>query len=131
MRILAFIILLLSLSLTAMAQNGGVKGKIRSQRNERGLSGVEVVAERDGEAVKSTTSDSNGDFTITGLADGSYQLKFTKEGFSSGSFRLDIKNGSFRDLSKNTLLMYVDRGTMITIQGGVFDQNGFSLPGAK
>ncbi len=124
------IVIIFSLALAVFAQSGGVKGKVKNE-NEKGLSGVEVVTKMDGKTVKTTSTDSKGEFFVSGLADGSYVLAFDKDGYSAGSFRVEIKKGKVRDLSDKNFILTVDRGTMVNIQGTVFDQDGFSLPGAK
>ena len=130
MRLISLIIIVCALSLAAFAQSGGVKGKVKNE-NEKGLSGVEIAVKQDGQTVKSTSTNSKGEFFVSGLADGIYVLTFDKDGFSSGSFRVEIKKGKVRDLSDKNFILTVDRGTMVIVQGTVFDKDGFSLPGAK
>jgi hypothetical protein len=129
-RLIILTIFVICLSFTAFAQSGGVRGKVKND-NDKGLSGVEVAAKADGKTVKSVTTDSKGEFFISGLAEGLYVLTFDKEGFSSGSYRVEIKKGEVRNLSTRNFILTVDRGTMVMIQGTVFDQDGLSLPGAK
>lgn len=130
MRYINLFILILSLSLAATAQSGGVKGKVKNE-NERGLAGVDVTVSQEGKTLKSASTDSKGDFFISGLADGLYILHFEKDGYSSGSFRTEIKKGKVKDLSARNFVLPQDRGNLVTIQGGVFDATGFSVQGAR
>lgn len=130
MRLLGLFSLVMMLSLGALAQSGGVKGKVRGE-NERGLSGVSINVQSDGKVIKSDTTSSSGEFYITGLADGPYVLTFDKDGHSAGSFRVEVKKGKVIDLSSKNFILPRDKATFVTIQGTVFDEQGFSLPGAK
>jgi hypothetical protein len=130
MRYPILFILILSLSLTALAQSGGVKGKVKNE-DERGLAGVSVTVSQEGKTFKNASTDSKGEFFITGLADGLYVLHFEKDGYSSGSFRTEVKKGKVKDLSGRNFILPQDRGNLVTIQGGVFDATGFSVQGAR
>ncbi len=130
-RFLTLTFVLLSLSLAAFAQSGGVKGKVRVESNDKGLGGVEITAEQEGKVLKTASSAANGDFYIQGLADGIYTLTFDKDGYSKSGLRFEVKKGKITDLSNRRLGMRVDQGTMVIVQGTVFDQDGFSLPGAR
>jgi hypothetical protein len=130
-RSIGLILMLISLSIAAFAQSGGVKGKVIVDSNDKSLSGVEITASQDGKDVKTATSDSKGGFYIDGLADGIYTLTFDKDGYSKSSIKFEVKKSKITDLSNRRLGMQADRGGMVTIQGAVFDQDGFSLPGAK
>jgi len=130
-RSICLIFTVIFLSFAAFAQSGGVKGKVIIDSNDRSLPGVAITASQDGKDLKNTTSDGKGGFYIDGLADGIYTLTFDKDGYSRSSIRFEVKKSKITDLSGRRLGMQVDRGTMVIIQGAVFDQDGFSLPGAK
>lgn len=128
----AVLLVLLSVSvLTITAQNtGGAKGKVRDPKGN-GLSGVTVTARQDGNDIKSVKSDNKGNFQISGLKPGVYNFAFEKTGYSLGvKFNVEIKNGSIVDLG-DRLILQVDRGTLVLIQGSVFNQDGRSVSGAK
>jgi len=123
-------IFILSSALTAFAQeNGGVKGKVRSIRNDA-LAQVTVTAQRDGKDVKTTTTDSKGEFVLGGLRTGNYNVAFTKNGYNSGvRYNVEVKKNKIRDLG-GRLVLTVDQGTQIVIKGTVFDEDGRSVRGA-
>lgn len=115
----------------AMAQEtGGVKGKVRTTRGA-GISGATVTARQKGEDVKSVKTDSKGEFVLDGLASGLYNLVFTKDGYSSGAlYNVEVKRKKTTDLGSR-LILTGDQGTQVIIKGSVFNQDGFSLYGAK
>jgi hypothetical protein len=100
-------------ALAAFAQSGGVKGKVIIDSNDKSLPGVEITASQEGKDLKSTT------------------LTFDKDGYSKSSIKFEVKKGKITDLSNRRLGMMADRANFVTIQGTVFDQDGFSLSGAK
>jgi hypothetical protein len=131
MRYLSLITLLFLLSFAAPAQRGGVKGRVVAEDNERALAGVQIVAAQDGKDVKTASSDSKGGFTVEGLADGLYSLSFDKDGYRHSTVRFEVKKGKVTDLTNRRLAMLRDHGSLVSIQGGVFDATGFSVQGAR
>ncbi|MBA2495171.1 MAG: carboxypeptidase regulatory-like domain-containing protein [Acidobacteria bacterium] len=132
MRKFSLLILFLAVSVSvAIAQdNGGVKGKVRDPKGD-GIGGATIIARQSGKDVKSTNSDSKGNFELAGLKPGLYNLVFDKTGYSSGlMYNVEIKNNKIRDLG-DRLVLTVDQGTQVIIKGSVFDQNGRSIGGAK
>ncbi len=114
----------------AFAQTGGVKGKVKNDKGD-GIAGAEVTVRQNGKDLKSTKADSKGNFTITGLKTGKYNVVFDANGFAAGAlFDVEVKDGDTRDLGKG-LILFVDQGSQIIVRGNVFDANGFIIPGAK
>jgi len=109
---------------------GGVKGKVRS-RTGAGIPNASVTARQNGKDVKSTKSNSKGEFVLSGLESGVYSLVFNADGFQSGLYQgLEVKNGDTRNLGDRLILM-PDQGTQVIINGSVFYKEGTSLGGAK
>lgn len=127
-----FVLLILSLALfvsVAVAQSG-VKGKVRDAKGD-GISGAKITARQDGKDVKSSTTDRKGNFELTGLKSGVYNLVIDKSGYSAGLlYDVEVKDDKVRDLG-NRLVLTVDQGTLVIIKGSVFDPNGRSIGGAK
>jgi hypothetical protein len=117
--------------LAAVAQEtGGVKGKVRDSRSAA-ISEVTVTAQRNGNDVKTATTDKNGAFEMKGLAVGSYNFVFSKNGYSSGiRHNVEVKKNKTTDLG-NRLVLGIDQGTLVIIRGVVFDQNGRAVRGAN
>jgi hypothetical protein len=115
----------------AIAQEtGSVKGKVRDQDGDK-IAGAKITVRLDGKDLKSTTSDSKGEFRISDLAPGKYNLVFEKKGFSIGVlYNVEVRNKKINNL-KDRLVLSVDQGTLIIVEASVFNQNGFSLNGAK
>lgn len=108
----------------------GVKGKVKN-RNGDGIAGAVVTIRKDGKDLKSGKTDAKGNFTISGIRAGKYNVVFDAEGYSAGAlFDVEVKDGDIRDLGSG-LILYVDQGTQVIVRGHVFDRNGFILPGAK
>lgn len=115
----------------AIAQEtGSVKGKVRDQDGDK-IAGAKITVRLDGKDLKSTTSDSKGEFRISDLAPDKYNLVFEKKGFSLGVlYNVEVRSKKINNL-KDRLILSVDQGTLIIVEASVFNQNGFSLNGAK
>jgi hypothetical protein len=84
-----------------------------------------------GEAVKTVKSDAKGNFEMSGLAPGVYNFVFEKSGYGAGiKYNVEVKSKKTEDLGDRLVLM-VDRGTLVLIDGSVYNQDGRSVTGAK
>lgn len=126
----AFFAFLLAFSAVAsFAQDGGVKGKVRNQKGD-GLSGATVTARLKGQDIKTVKTDAKGNFQMTGLAAGVYNFVFDRNGYAAGiKYNVEIKNKTV-NLGDNLVLM-VDQGSLVLLNGSVFNQDGRSITGAK
>jgi len=117
--------------LAAFAQeSGGVKGKVRDSRSAA-ISDVTVTAQKNGSDIKTVTTDKNGAFEMNGLAVGTYNFVFSKNGYNSGiRYDIEVKKNKINDLG-NRLILGLDQGTLVIIRGAVFDQNGRAVRGAN
>jgi uncharacterized protein YdeI (BOF family) len=135
MKYFSKIIFLLSLcascSVLTLAQDtGGVKGKVRTTNGE-GIAAATVTARQQAEDVKSTISDVKGNFVLENLKNGTYNLVFTKNGYSSGTmYNVEIKNKKISNLGER-LILTIDQGTQVIIKGSVFAADGRSVGGAE
>lgn len=116
---------------TAYGQStGGAKGKVRNLRGDS-LSGATVTARLNGKDVATANTNGKGDFVITGLEPGVYNFVFDARGYATGiKYGVEVKSGKPRDLGGNLILM-VDRGSRVVIQGSVFFKDGTSVTAAK
>ena len=122
-------LIILAVSASVLAQ-GSVKGKVRS-RTGAGIANASVTARQTGKDIKSTRTNSKGEFVLNGLQSGVYSLIFDADGFQSGLYQgLEIKNGDTRNLGDRLILM-PDQGTQVIINGSIFYKEGTSLGGAK
>jgi hypothetical protein len=111
-------------------ETGGVKGKVRSVRGD-GIAGATITARQKGEDIKSTKSDSKGNFELSGLEPGLYNFVFEKQGFGAGvKYNVEVKRKKIENLG-DRLILSVDQGTLVLIRGSVFNQDGRSITGAK
>ena len=126
-----FLTLFVFLTAAALGQEtGGAKGKIRTIKGD-GISSASVTARLKGQDVKSVKSDAKGSFEMTGLEPGVYNFMFEKPGYSAGiKYNVEIKKKSTVDLGDRLILM-VDQGSLVLINGSVYNQDGRSITGAK
>jgi hypothetical protein len=126
----AALLLLVFAVVSAAAQTGGFKGKVRTNRGE-GISGATITARKSGKDVKTVRSDAKGNFVIDGLEAGNYNIVFDAGGFASGVlYNVEAKNKGLRDLGER-LMLSPDQGTQVIIKGSVFYREGTSVTGAK
>jgi len=105
-------------------------GKVRTKEG-KGIDAVTITARKDGSNIKSTTTDRKGQFKLGGLSPGLYNLVFEKDGYSGGVlYDVVIKKKKTNNLGAR-LVLTVDQGTLVIIEASVFNENGFSLYGAK
>ncbi len=126
-----FVFLLTFSSVLALAQEtGGAKGKVRNVKGD-GISGATVTARLNGQDIKSIKTDPKGNFEMTGLEPGVYNFVFEKSGYGAGvKYNVEIKKKSSVNLGDRLILM-VDQGTLVLINGSVYNQDGRSITGAK
>lgn len=121
--------LILSASYT-FAQTGGIKGKIRAS-NGSGISGATVTVRQDGEDLKTVKSDNKGNFLLEGVKAGKYNVVFSKSGYSSGLMTdVEIVEKKVKNLG-DRLILNVDQGSLVIINGSVYNQAGFAVYGAS
>ncbi len=114
----------------AAQQTGSVKGKVRDSKG-KGLESVSVSVRKDGKDVKTGLTDKKGDFRFSGLAVGTYNLVFEKNGYSGGVlYDIEIREKKTNSL-RRSIVLTVDQGTLVIIEASVFSPNGFSIYGAK
>src|SRR5215510_9321874 len=111
-------------------ETGGLKGKIRTMSGN-GIPNATVKIDQNGKELKAVTADSKGNFMIDGLAPGKYRVAFDAAGYSSGELHnVEVRRKNVRDLG-DKLMLSVDRGTLVLVQGSVFYKEGTSVTGAK
>ncbi|MGQ0543128.1 MAG: carboxypeptidase regulatory-like domain-containing protein, partial [Blastocatellia bacterium] len=117
------------LSLAVIAQSGGIKGKVRNNRGD-GIAGATITVRQDGKDLKTVRSDAKGNFELTGIRSGTYNVVFDANGYSSGVLYAVKVEGGVRDLGTR-LVLGVDQGTQVIVRGSVFYREGTSVTGAK
>jgi len=124
-----FFTLLFALAALSFGQSGGVKGKVKAPSG-KGISNAAITVRLDGKEVKTATSDAKGEFKVSGLAAGKYNITFDAKGYSEGTMHgVEVGKG-IRDLGDRLILSY-DRGLFVIVQGSVFFKEGSSVTGAK
>jgi len=128
---LSQIVLLLTLTASAEAQQATVKGKVKEQGG-KALAGVAIraVNAANQKDVRETKSDTKGEFEVAGLGGGDYVFTFELMGFKTFvTRRLEVKAGDTIKL-KTTIEMAREREAYSMIDGAIFSSEGFSLPNA-
>jgi hypothetical protein len=74
-------ILCLLLASIALAAAQTVEGVVTNPVTGRALDWVKVELQQDGKTACSTTSDAEGRFSITGVKDGAYKVRYSSDGF--------------------------------------------------
>lgn len=111
-------------------ESGGLKGKVRTVKGE-GIASAVVTARQNDEDVKSATADSDGNFVMENLKSGTYNLVFSKSGYSSGvMYNVEVKKKKINNLG-DRLILLIDQGTQVIIRGSVFAPDGRSVGGAE
>lgn len=127
--VLALTLLVASVSSGQDKSLGAIKGKVRVETGTP--AGVTVVVRRGETEVMRSTTNKNGDFTITRLTPGIYGLTFRKPGLSIGSMEdIEVKAGKTRSLG-DRLILTIDEGSIAFLSGSVFSPNGRSVPNAR
>lgn len=125
-----FMMLLFVASCAAQQTTGSIKGKVRVESGA-GAAGVAVIAREGEREITRVETNSKGDFTITGLAPGTYGLTFRRTGLSVGSIEnVEVRVGKTRALN-DRLVLTVDTGSIASVRGSVFDPDGRSVPGVR
>ena len=125
--ILAAVILAAS---SVFAQSGGLKGVVRSTRGQ-GIASATIVARQKGADIKSTTANSKGEFQLSGLENGLYNLVFEARGYASGVlYNVEVRKGKVDDLG-DRLILSPDQGSLVIVKGSIFFKEGTSVSGAK
>lgn len=120
----------LGLAVTAAAQTGGLKGKIRANSGA-GIANAWVTVTQGGKDIKAASSLSDGTFRLEGIAPGVYGLRVEAKGYAAGSLMgVEVKKGKVRDLGER-LFLRTDEGAQVIIRGSVFFKEGTSITRAK
>ncbi len=96
------------------------------------IAGATVTARQDSKDIRSVRSNSKGEFLLSGLEAGEYNIVFDAKGYAMGIFKesIDVKPRKTVDLG-DRLIMQVDQGTQVIVRGSVFYKDGTSVTAAK
>lgn len=118
-------------AVVASAQTtGGLKGKVKNLEGN-GIGGATVTARLDGKDIRTVTANNRGDFTLEPLDAGIYNIVFDAKGYAAAvKYKVEVKPGKTKDLGGGLILM-VDRGMQVIVEGSVYYKDGTSLAGAE
>ncbi len=125
------LLMLLALApIVAFAQEGGVSGRVVSRDGRQPIAGVTVSTDP---RSNTTKTDSNGEFTLKGMANQIYMLEFEASGYEILTMRTVVSNDEVRDLYTLILtpaleVYNVDESFFETIDDGTVAGAG-AMPG--
>lgn len=125
----ALVALMLTNSPAAAQAQGGIRGKVRDAKG-KAIANAVVAARQDSKNVKTTKTNSKGEFRLEGLRPGTYNVAIEADGFSTG-VKYDVRVGTKVINLGDRLILSVDEGSLVLIRGSVFTKQGRSVPGAK
>lgn len=127
----AFILALITIyAVSAFAQSGGIKGVVRNMRGS-GIPAATITVRLNGDDIKSATANNKGEFVLTGLDKGTYNVVFEARGYASGVlYNVVVKGNGVANLG-DRLILSADQGTLVIVKGSVFFKEGTSVTGAK
>ena len=109
---------------------GSIKGKVRTSDGD-GISDVSITVRKDGNDLKSMQTDKKGNFRMSGLDPGIYNVVFEKTGYSGGVlYDVEVRRKKTNNLG-DRLVLTIDQGTLVILEASVFNQNGYVIRGAK
>jgi PKD repeat protein len=86
-----------NIGMTAVTQPAGISGTVRDAKKGELLEGATVTVRRN--AVKyTTTTDSSGSYSITGLASGKYKVRAAKNGYKPFKKSVNLNAGQTKEL---------------------------------
>ena len=128
--IVSSLFLIFTASFAFAQSTGGLKGKVRDTKG-KAIGGVTITVRQKGEDLKTVKSDSKGEFVMEGLKTGLYNVVFERDGYGSGVlYNVEVRKNKTGDLGER-LVMREDQGTLVIINGSVFNQFGGSVYGAE
>jgi 5-hydroxyisourate hydrolase-like protein (transthyretin family) len=127
--VLAIVLVASGISVGQDKSLGAIKGKVRVETGTP--ADVTVLVRRGETEVTRSTTNKNGEFTVSRLTPGVYGLTFRKPGLSIGSIEdVEVKAGKTRSLG-DRLILTIDEGSIAFLSGSVFNAAGKSVPNAK
>jgi len=95
------------------------------------LAGATITARQNSKDVRSARSGAKGEFVLNDLESGVYNIVFDAKGYSSGiKYSVEVRQNKTVDLG-DRLIMQVDKGTQVIVQGIVFFKDGTSVMGVE
>ncbi len=108
--ILALASLLFSVSLLAQGFTGGVKGTVINRSDKRPVTDAAIELFSEGEQIARTVSDADGNFLISNIADGMYDMVVTAADFLELRVNVTVNGGYVKNMF-NLSLTPVRQGT--------------------
>src|SRR5262249_5236922 len=109
-------------------ESGSIKGKVEDDSG-KAVKGAQGTAERAGADAVRAVTDSKGEFKLD-LAPGEYQISVEAEGHKSAQLvrKYKVESGKTLKIEGKITLPTVESSSLL--RGAVFNERGFSLPGA-
>ena len=91
-------LILVSAALLAQTPTGGVTGSVVSRAGRLPIPGANLIIQKDGQTVATSSSASDGRFLVEALSDGVYQLTVTADGYKDLRVNVTVDNGFVKDM---------------------------------
>lgn len=113
----------------AQPTTGGIKGRVKTE-DGKSLSGVTIIVYKHDKEVARGNTTAKGEFLISNLVPGVYDLSFQKTGRQHGTLKgVDVLPGKPRTL-RDHLILPVDEGSLALVHGLIFSPEGHGIAGA-
>jgi hypothetical protein len=128
--LLAIVLLTAGAAIAQDRSTGAIKGKVRV-KGHGPTAGIAISVRRNEREVAHAVSDDKGEFLITGLAPGIYNLTLRKTGLSLGTLdNIEVKAGKTKSLS-DRLILTANEAADARLWSSVFNEGGFSMRGVR
>ena len=124
-RIVTFLVsILAAASLFAQTPTGGVKGKVINRADRTPVTGAVLTLKSGATEIGTIKSDSQGDFLISELADGMYDLVIEAQGYLPTTVNVTVNDGYVKNMYNLSLSPSVVGGEVDDSSFGEFDLDG-------
>jgi uncharacterized membrane protein len=126
--LLLSVLALVAVSVSA-AERGSLSGKVENEKG-KGINSATVVAEREGAEPVNVRTNSKGEFTLE-LEPGEYSLSVEAEGHKNIQLLRKYRVDAGKTTKLNSKITLPISETSSLVRGAVFNERGFSIPGAS
>lgn len=88
----------------AQTPTGGVKGTVVSRSDKAAIAGAHISLLSGGARVAECTTDGNGAFLVEELADGTYSMTVTADGYVDANVNVTVEKGYVKDMMRLSML---------------------------
>ncbi|MBR5431907.1 MAG: carboxypeptidase regulatory-like domain-containing protein, partial [Bacteroidales bacterium] len=124
--IMALASLMCGVSLLAQTPTGGVKGTIVSRTDNEGIENATLTVYQGAVELATAVSDADGNFQITGLANGLYEMKVVATDYLETMVNFAVEAGLIKNMFKLRLSRVKDEASDELFEEFDMDDSGYS-----